>query len=316
MVGDKGKKYGLQIPAARLAQRQGAGAGGRKVLKPTLGIFAAGEEEEEEEEEEEDEDFSSSSSDSDEGSGDGFVGLSDGFTPLCPTLRHLPEPSALPLEVGQVVKRAEVIGAYCQYGVLVDLGANVAGLIPTYHDLCENGMFSRAMDTLGPEKFSSVFGHDSRVDVRIHAVRTQKYVKTKVKRKGKQPHDGYVYRFPVEVELVSPGDLSECLAKPLPSGPEGNTRAPVVIPDPSRRDFWEEMARVTGRDLMQALSKVDLRKAAAEYDMARKEQSDNLEDMKIFDPDHDDFNKRRGSPDPLWGTRDVDAAVEKLASEE
>jgi len=50
MVGDKGKKYGLQIPAARLAQRQGAGAGGRKVLKPTLGIFAAGEEEEEEEE--------------------------------------------------------------------------------------------------------------------------------------------------------------------------------------------------------------------------------------------------------------------------
>ena len=39
--------------------------------------------------------------------------------------------------------------------------------------------------------------------------------------------------------------------------------------------------------------------------MARKEQYDSINDMEIFDPNNDDFNKKRGSADPLWGIRNL-----------
>jgi len=133
------------------------------------------------------------------------------------------------------------------------------------------------------------------VSVRVHALRFQRY---------SEANGGtHVYRFPVEVELLSDdGGLGAALAKPLAAGEAADRQAPVVVRDPRRQVLWQEMAQVTGRTLdSDFTSSAQLAALADEFDLAKKEQHDNIKDEDIFDPNNDDIAKRRGSPDPNWG---------------
>ena len=105
------------------------------------------------------------------------------------------------------------------------------------------------------------------------------------------------------MELLEPGLDSGVLAPPL-DAESGAAKAPVVVRDARDGALWEEMARATGRDVSAAFLG-DLEAMAEEYDMAQKEQFDNIKDMEIFDPNHDDYEKRRGAADPDWGIRNL-----------
>ena len=162
-----------------------------------------------------------------------------------------------------------------------------------YHQQDEKGLSSKCFETLGIQKFEEFFGPDKEVLVKVHALRFQQYAS----------EDTYVYRFPIELELLEPGLDPETLAKPL-DRLDGDSEAPIVLRDPRRRDLWEEMVQVTGRTLDdEFLDQLD--SIASEFEMARKEQYDSINDMEIFDPNNDDFNKKRGSADPLWGIRNL-----------
>lgn len=217
--------------------------------------------------------------------------LNDVFTPFCPTIRDAPGAEQT-LTLGQEIT-GKVMGAHVQHGVLVDLGANIAGLIPMYHHQDSRGLDSKCLESLGVDKFDESFGQDKEVTVKVHALRLQRYG-------GSGRH---VYRFPVEVELLEPHLEASVLAKPLEAS-EGDSKAPVTLHDPRQRSLWEEMAQVTGREVSEAFL-AELDSMADEYEMSRKEQFDNIKDMEIFDPNHDDFAKKRGSPDPMWGLEDL-----------
>lgn len=218
----------------------------------------------------------------------------DVFTPLCPTLQSLPRAEDT-LAMGQEV-RGKVMGAHTQFGLLVDLGCNIAGLVPMYHHEDKRGLSSHCFETLGVEKFDELFGQDKEVRVRVHALRLQQYT-------AEAARGTYIYRFPVELELLEPGLDSGVLAPPL-DAESGAAKAPVVVRDARDGALWEEMARATGRDVSAAFLG-DLEAMAEEYDMAQKEQFDNIKDMEIFDPNHDDYEKRRGAADPDWGIRNL-----------
>ena len=81
--------------------------------------------------------------------------------------------------------------------------------------------------------------------------------------------------------------------------------APVVIRDPRDAESWRLVAEATGRSAVKEGFLRDLEAIVDEFEMSRKEQEDNIGDMEIFDPNNDDYSKRRGSPDPLWGIKDL-----------
>lgn len=213
----------------------------------------------------------------------------DHFTPHCPSLREFSSAQDN-LSVGQEI-RGKIMGSNVQYGVLVDLGFNIGGLIPMYHD--RGAVNSRCFDTMGMEKFGDTFTMEKEILVKVHALRFDKYTS----------EDYYIYRFPIEVELLEP-DVSEFLTKPLPLE-EGNKTSPIVIRDPYNFDTWKEMAQSTGRTLPESFLGMDMEDIRYEYEFKRKEQEDNLKDLDIFDAENDDLNKRRGSPDPLWGVKEI-----------
>jgi hypothetical protein len=222
--------------------------------------------------------------------------MNDVFTPFCPTVKDFP-PAQDTLAVGQEMV-GKVMGAHLQYGVLVDLGVNMGGLIPMYHDQGEKDIESTCFETLGMDKFEELFGAEVEVKVRVHALRFQQYSETN--------GGGHVYRFPVELELLEPTLEESVLKKPLDKD-EGASRAPVVVRDPSKLELWQEMAQATGRNgvVDDPTFKQDLAEMNKEYEFSRKEQVDNISDAAIFDPTHDDTEKRKGAPDPLWGLKDI-----------
>ena len=262
--------------------------------------------------------------------------MNDHFTPMCPSLRGNPEPESV-LSVGQEIT-CKVIGAHVQHGVFVDLGesslslslsthffrvrrnkmsrialsvvfaadvkppltpfqkktgASVAGLIPMYHHQGSRGLESACFEHLGVEGFDEVFGEDKEVTVRVASLRLQRY---------KGGASARVFRFPVECELVTPSLPESVLRKPAA---DDDTLAPVVIRDPRDAESWRLVAEATGRSAVKEGFLRDLEAIVDEFEMSRKEQEDNIGDMEIFDPNNDDYSKRRGSPDPLWGIKDL-----------
>ena len=241
------------------------------------------------------------------------MSMNDVFTPFCPTIRGCADPGEI-LSVGQRLT-CRVMGAHVQHGVLVDLGernrttsdtqkrvlthsrlrslhsfldlgANVAGLIPMYHDPGKT-IDSQCFESLGMEKFAEIFGEDKEVTVVVHSLKLDKYPSS----------PAYVYRFPVEGELVDPPLSDSVLAKPL--DPEESKKiSTIFIKNASDDALWQAAWAVTGRKVF-PLSKLD--EYVEEYERTREEQISNIADAEIFDPNHDDFGKKRGAPDPLWG---------------
>lgn len=250
----------------------------------------------------------------------------DAFTPFCPTLRHLPSAEET-LQVGQEL-RGVVCGAHVNHGVLVDLGCDVAGLIPMYHDQ-GSIINSRCLEELGDDVFASHFGRDKEVTVRVHALRFQRY-SAEGSGAGR-----CVYRFPIEVALVSPS-VSSSLSPPLPPS-EGDTLAPIRITDPSDPTQWREMCALTGRSLpgvnmkekgAQGKGKGEgegkgedegegkdegegegegldafVASGYASWVASRREQAQHFNDMDVFDPNNDDLESRSSAADPLYGLR-------------
>ena len=173
----------------------------------------------------------------------------------------------------------------------------MGGLIPMYHDQGEREIESTCFESLGVDKFDELFGPETQVKVKVHALRFQQY--------SQDVGGGHIYRFPVEVELLEPNLEESVLRKPLDQE-KGARKAPVVLRDPSKLELWQEMAQVTGRKVFDDDKfEEELAEMAKEYEFSRKEQIDNISDAAIFDPTHDDMEKRKGAPDPLWGLKEI-----------
>lgn len=162
-----------------------------------------------------------------------------------------------------------------------------------YHHQGSRGLESACFEHLGVEGFDEVFGEDKEVTVRVASLRLQRY---------KGGASARVFRFPVECELVTPSLPESVLRKPAA---DDDTLAPVVIRDPRDAESWRLVTEATGRSAVKEGFLRDLEAIVDEFEMSRKEQEDNIGDMEIFDPNNDDYSKRRGSADPLWGIKDL-----------